>query len=74
MQGLARVANTTITEMVNPKSQVYKKLKPDLAAMNEQEIIRLISGEPRIMRRPVLSDGQRLVTGFSEEAFQTMLS
>jgi len=41
--------------------------------MKDAEVIQLINSEPRIMKRPVLSDGQRLVIGFSEEAFQTML-
>lgn len=74
LQGLAQVANAAVKDLINLKSQAFKKLQPDLAAMDDQEVIQLISSEPRIMKRPMLSDGQRLVTGFSEDAFQSMLS
>ncbi len=73
MRGLAQTANSTVKDLINIKSQAYKKIKPDLAGMKDAEVIQLINSEPRIMKRPVLSDGQRLVIGFSEEAFQTML-
>lgn len=74
MQGLAQLAKTTVKQMLNPKSQAFKKLKPDLEAMDEQEVIQLIASEPRILKRPVLSDGRRMVSGFSEPAFEAMLS
>ncbi len=74
LQELAQMANSTVKDLINLKSQAFKKLKPDLAGMKDAEVIQLINGEPRIMKRPVLSDGQRLVTGFSEAAFQTMLA
>jgi len=73
LRGLAQTANSTVKDLINIKSQAYKKIKPDLAGMKDAEVIQLINSEPRIMKRPVLSDGQRLVIGFSEEAFQTML-
>ncbi len=74
MQDLAQAANSTVKDLINSKSQAFKKLKPDLAGMKDPEVIQLIYSEPRIMKRPVLSDGQHLVIGFSEEAFQAMLS
>jgi arsenate reductase-like glutaredoxin family protein len=74
LQDLARVANSTVKDLINSKSQAFKKLKPDLAGMQDPEVIQLINSEPRIMRRPVLSDGQRIVIGFSEKDFITMLS
>lgn len=74
LRALAKIAEVTVKELVNPKSQAYKKLQPDLAAMDEKEVIELIDSEPRILKRPVLSDGKRMVSGFSEAAFQTLLS
>lgn len=74
LRTLAKITKVTVKELVNPKSQAFKKLQPDLDAMGEEEVIELINGEPRILKRPVLSDGSRTVSGFSEAAFQTMLS
>lgn len=74
LKGLAEVGKTTLKELVNPKSQAFKKLHPDLAAMNDEGVINLINGEPRILRRPLLSNGKQVVIGFVESAFQDMLS
>lgn len=74
IQGLARVARASVKDLINPRSQAFKKRRPDLAAMDDEEVVRLIVSDPRIMKRPVLSDGQRLVTGFAEDEFLSMLT
>lgn len=57
-------------ELVNTKSQAFKQIKPDLAAMDEQGIAALIRENPRIMVRPVLSNGKTLLIGFKEEQYR----
>ncbi len=73
LQGLAKLGKMTLKELVNTKSQAFKKLQPDLTIMNDEEVIQLINNEPRIMRRPVLSNGKRIVIGFTEPAFEDVL-
>jgi arsenate reductase-like glutaredoxin family protein len=63
-----------LKELINTKSQSFKKLKPDLNAMNEEDIIALINNDPRIMRRPLLTRGKRLLFGFDSEAYRQFLS
>lgn len=71
---LAQLGRMTLKDLVNPKSQAYKRLKPDLSAMNERDIIAMINSEPRILRRPIITNGNQLAIGFSEGTYQEMLS
>jgi Spx/MgsR family transcriptional regulator len=73
LKKLAKQADLSVKELVNTKSQAYKKIKPDLNGMNEQEIFMLISENPRILVRPLLSNGQKLLTGFKEEQYRAYI-
>ena len=70
LKQLAKQADLTIKELVNTKSQAYKQSKPNLNAMNEQEIYELIAANPRILVRPILSNGKKLLLGFKEEQYR----
>ena|GEM_PF-389393 len=70
LQKLSKQTNETIKELVNTKSQAYKQSKPDLDAMTEQEIYELISANPRILVRPMLTNGKKLLKGFKEEQYR----
>lgn len=70
LKKLAQQAGVTVKELVNTKSQAYKQSKPDLESVTEQEIYELIAVNPRILVRPLLSNGKRLLTGFKEEQYR----
>jgi len=70
---LAQIGRLTVKEMVNPKSQAFKKIQPDLASMDEHQVLDLIRSDPRILRRPIIADEKGLMLGFSEAAYQERL-
>jgi arsenate reductase-like glutaredoxin family protein len=70
LKKLAQQAGVTVKELVNTKSQTYKQSKPDLESMTEQEVYELIAANPRILVRPLLSNGKKLLTGFKEEQYR----
>ncbi|NLO98246.1 MAG: hypothetical protein GX091_09310 [Peptococcaceae bacterium] len=70
LRKIAKLGGYTIQQLVNTKGQTYKKLKPDLAKMEEGEIIAFIQANPSVMIRPVLMDDNHLVTGFDEAAYE----
>lgn len=69
LKKLAAPMKIGVDKLINIKSQDYKNLKPDLSKMKDSEIADLIKEHPRIMVRPVLSDGQRMLTGFKEDEY-----
>lgn len=73
LKRLASQNGSTIKELVNPKSQAYKNLQPDLANMDEKAVFDLVSANPRILIRPILSDGKKIITGFNEDQYNKFL-
>lgn len=74
LKKLAAQMKMGVDRLVNTKSQDYKNLKPDLAEMKDSEIADLIKDYPRIMVRPIISDGQRMLTGFKEDEYSAFFS
>ncbi|HHV65376.1 MAG TPA: arsenate reductase family protein [Peptococcaceae bacterium] len=73
LRKIAKLGGYTIQQLLNTKGQTYKKLKPDLSTMEEEEIIAFIQANPSVMIRPVLMDNSHVVTGFKEEAYEEFL-
>jgi regulatory protein spx len=63
----------SLKDLVNTKSQTYKKLNLDISGLEDDEIIRLIQTNPRLLVRPLLFDEQHLIIGFKEDAYQKFL-
>jgi len=66
-------AGLTIKDLLNPKSSGFRKLGLDLEKIDENEAARLIEEHPKIMRRPLLTDGSKLAVGFDPDRFSAML-
>lgn len=62
-----------LAQLVNTKSQTYKKIRPDLASMGESEVARLIKENPKMMVRPVLADSRQAVVGFNENGYRQLM-
>ncbi|NLO20472.1 MAG: hypothetical protein GX119_00525 [Syntrophomonadaceae bacterium] len=73
LQYLAGLAGLEVKEMLNRKSQSLKKLQPDLSSLLPEEAAALIQEDPRILIRPLLTDGTILLSGFKEEKYQQLL-
>lgn len=74
MQEIAQASGLAIRQLVNTKSQTFKKLKPELLEMNDQQIRQLIQENPSIMLRPILIADGKSVIGFKEEEYHTFLT
>lgn len=70
LQKLARMVNLELKDLVNKRSQVFKKMQVDITGYDEEEVAALIRANPRIMVRPLLTDGHRLLKGFKAEEYQ----
>ena len=73
LKQIAKINNLNVKDLINLKSQVFKKLKPDLKNMDEKSIANLINENPRILLRPILTDGETLVLGFKENQYKELI-
>lgn len=74
LRKIADIAGVQLTDLVNTRSQAYKKLQPDLATLDDEGIAALIAGEPRILKRPLLLQGKEFLSGFKEKEYEEMLN
>jgi arsenate reductase-like glutaredoxin family protein len=72
LENLAVLGSTSVKELLNPKSTGFRALKLELAEIDDQEAAKLINHHPKIMRRPLLSDGKKLAIGFDPDQFQSI--
>lgn len=71
---LASVSDMNIKDLINHRSQVFKKLDPDFDGMDEETAADLIKAYPRLLKRPILTDGSKLfIIGFKETEYKKLL-
>jgi arsenate reductase-like glutaredoxin family protein len=73
LRRLAKMAGVGVRDLVNTKSQAYRKIKPDLDNLDEKGLADLIQKNPRIMVRPLLVKKTKIERGFSEAKYQALL-
>ena len=69
MSELADRGGMSIKDLLNPGSKGFKDLKLDLDSITDPEAAELINKNPKIMRRPLLTDRDKLVAGFNPEEY-----
>ena len=60
--------------MINSRSTAWRQLKVNLEGLSDEAAARLIAENPRIMWRPVLSDGRIAALGFDKERMKAVLA
>ncbi len=70
---MATRGGTSIKDLLNPGSKGFKELKLDLDGMTEQKAVDLIKKNPKVMRRPLLTDGIKLAIGFNPEEYSSFI-
>jgi len=71
---LAKLGGMSIKDLLNPRSTGFKKLNLEINNLKDNEAVSLINENPRIMRRPLLTDGKTLLAGFDAERYTEMIS
>jgi len=55
---------------LNPRNELYRRRKMGEKPPSRSEAIRLMAGEPNLIRRPVVISGERVVLGYDEAALR----
>ncbi len=64
-----------LKKFFNTSGMLYKEqhLKDKLPAMSEEEQLQLLATNGMLVKRPLLIDGERVLTGFREKEWQEIL-
>jgi regulatory protein spx len=72
LSALAAQGNFPVTELINKKSKALVKLDVNVSELTEDAAAKLLGQEPRIMHRPLFSDGKKLVVGFKADKMKEL--
>lgn len=61
-----------LDEILATRSQTFKSLNLDVDSMPLSEVIDLLVKEPKLLRRPILCDGKKLVVGYNPESLPSL--
>jgi len=54
----------------SPSSKPYRDLR---GKATDEELVELMVNEPRLIRRPILTDGSQIVFGYKEGAYDELV-
>jgi arsenate reductase (glutaredoxin) len=71
LKRIVRQSGAELKKFFNTSGVQYKelKIKDKVAGMGEAEILALLAGNGRLIKRPLVTDGARSTVGFDEAVF-----
>ncbi|TYS14308.1 Spx/MgsR family RNA polymerase-binding regulatory protein [Rossellomorea vietnamensis] len=69
---LLSMTTNGVDEILATRSQKYKALGVEIEDLSLSEVVKLISEEPKLLRRPLLTDGKKLVVGYDPEGLRSL--
>ena len=64
---------SSVDDMFAWKSPSSKPYREKRGTATDAELIELMANEPRLIRRPILTDGSQIVFGFKQGAYDEMI-
>ncbi|HAZ39958.1 MAG TPA: transcriptional regulator [Exiguobacterium sp.] len=69
---LLKLSTDWIESLLATRSQAFKDLGIDIEDMKLSELLRLMSDNPKLLRRPIITDGKQLVIGYDKPGLETL--
>ncbi|RIW31070.1 Spx/MgsR family RNA polymerase-binding regulatory protein [Bacillus salacetis] len=71
---LLSMTTNGLDEILATRSQKYKALNINIEELSLSEVVEMISKEPKLLRRPIVTDGSKLVVGYDPEGLRSLTS
>lgn len=70
---ILRMTENGTDEIISTRSKIFQELDVDLETMPLQDLFKLISENPGLLRRPIIIDEKRLQVGYNEDEIRRFL-
>ncbi len=70
---ILRMTENGTDEIISTRSKIFQELNVDLETMPLQDLFKLISENPGLLRRPIIIDEKRLQVGYNEDEIRRFL-
>ncbi|GBF12612.1 Spx/MgsR family RNA polymerase-binding regulatory protein [Tepidibacillus infernus] len=67
---IVKKTNNGLEEILSTRSQMFKNLDVDIEELKLSQLLDLLSKEPRLLKRPILTDGENIVIGYDKPALE----
>lgn len=74
LEDLYKKSNLDIKKFLNTSGKKYRELqlKDKIKTLSEAEILDLLASDGMLIKRPIITDGNKVTVGFKEEEFEKM--
>lgn len=70
LMAIIKKTNNGTEEILSTRSQFYKDLDVDVEDLKVSELLELLAKEPKLLKRPILTDGDNIVIGYNKNALE----
>lgn len=70
---IIKLSEEGINDILATRSEKYKNLDMNLEELKVSELLELLHEEPRLLRRPIITDGDQLVVGYNQSGLKKLL-
>ncbi|HJV31363.1 MAG TPA: arsenate reductase family protein [Bacillales bacterium] len=69
---LVRISGLELKKFFNTSGQKYRELglKDKIKSASEQELLDLLASDGMLIKRPILTNGEKVTVGFTDDAFE----
>ncbi|MCJ8013346.1 arsenate reductase family protein [Paenibacillus sp. KQZ6P-2] len=73
LANLVKLSGLPLKKFFNTSGEVYKELglKDKLSSIDEEEQIKLLSSNGKLIKRPLVTDGSKVTVGFKEDLYES---
>lgn len=62
-----------LDEILATRSETFKRLNINMDEMSLSNVLQLLASEPKLLRRPIITDGEKLIIGHNADALKNLL-
>lgn len=68
---LLAISEEGVDSLLATRSQAFKQLDVDVEDLKLSELLKLISENPKLLKRPILTDGKEVIVGYDKVSIET---
>jgi Spx/MgsR family transcriptional regulator len=72
LKELLTLTTEGLDELLATRSRIFKSLNQDVNDLTLSQVINMVVEEPRLLKRPIVTDGKKLVVGYNPDALKSI--
>ncbi|KIL45982.1 Spx/MgsR family RNA polymerase-binding regulatory protein [Jeotgalibacillus campisalis] len=69
---LLSMTSEGLDELLATRSQSFKNLTQNVEDLPLSEVVKLIIEDPKLLKRPILTDGSKMIVGYNPEGLRSL--